>query len=64
MIKLHTFLIRIQNQLQCFLFWKRMNFKEMGDKATANMKFQNAVQAKPDYYDAFMQLALGLLCNG
>jgi tetratricopeptide (TPR) repeat protein len=35
-----------------------MNFKEMGDTARALASFQKAIQVKPDFYDAYMQLAL------
>jgi Tfp pilus assembly protein PilF len=35
-----------------------MNFKEMGDTGRALSSFQKAVQVRPDFYDAYMQLGL------
>lgn len=35
-----------------------MNYKELKDTATAIQHFQNALQFKPDFYEAYMQLGL------
>ena len=35
-----------------------MNYKELKDTATAIQHFQNALQYKPDFYEAYMQLGL------
>lgn len=35
-----------------------LNYKEMGDTAAAIKNFQNALQYKPEFYDAYMQLGL------
>lgn len=39
-------------------FIRGLNFKEMGDTVRAITSFQRAVQAKPDFYDGYMQLGL------
>lgn len=39
-------------------FVRGLNFKEMGDTARAITSFQKSVQAKPDFYDGYMQLGL------
>lgn len=39
-------------------FIRGMNLKEMGDTMKAIVSFQKAVQVKPDFYDAYMQLGL------
>ena len=39
-------------------FWKAMNHKEQGDTAKAISTMQTAVEQKPDFYEAYMQLGL------
>lgn len=39
-------------------FMKGMTFKEMGDTLKAISSFQTAIEQNPEYYDAFMQLAV------
>jgi tetratricopeptide (TPR) repeat protein len=39
-------------------FIRGLNLKETGDTARALASFQKAVQLKPDFYDAYMQLGL------
>ncbi len=39
-------------------FIRGLNFKEMGDTTRAITSFQKSVQAKPDFYDGYMQLGL------
>jgi tetratricopeptide (TPR) repeat protein len=58
--QLHLLLDQDRKYYQAF-FFEGMNFKELGDTAKAISSLQNAVQANPDYYDAYMQL--GLLCS-
>ena len=39
-------------------FYRGMNFKEKGDTTKAKSSFQTAVEQNPDYYNAYIQLAL------
>ena len=39
-------------------YLKGLNYKYVGDTATAVTSFQTAVEQDPDYYDAYMQLGL------
>jgi tetratricopeptide (TPR) repeat protein len=57
--QIHLLLDQDKNYYRAF-FFEGMNFKELGDTNKAISSFQSAVQVKPDYYDAYMQL--GLLC--
>ena len=55
--QLHILLDQDKKFYQAF-FFEGMNFKELGDTTKAISSFQEAVQIKPDYYEAYMQLGL------